>query len=89
VSDVDKKETFEQLLRRNRGRLAAIARSYARSEADDLLQEMLMQIWRGMNRFEQRSSIDTWCYRVALYTAIAWRRSAGRRTQRLPPAAAD
>jgi len=85
VSALYKKSDFEQLLARNCGRLTAISRSYARCDADDLLQEILLQIWRGLDRFENRSSIDTWCYRVALNTAISWQRSAGRRKLRLPP----
>ena len=89
MSDLDQKSAFEQLLARNRGRLIAISRSYARSDADDLLQEILLQIWRGMGGFKKRSSIDTWCYRVALNTAISWQRSAGKRKQRLPPDNAD
>ncbi len=46
----DKQATFEDLLDRNRGRFAAIARAYADSDLDDLLQEILLQIWR----------IDSW-----------------------------
>ncbi len=89
VSDSDQKSSFEQLLQRNRGRLSAISRTYADADADDLLQEILLQIWRGLKGFQQRSSVDTWCYRVALNTAISWRRTIGRRKQRLSPEAAD
>lgn len=89
MSDLDQKSEFEQLLARNRGRLTAISRSYARSDADDLLQEILLQIWRGMGGVEKWASVDTWCYRVALNTAISWRRSVGRRKQRLPSGDAD
>lgn len=54
----------------------AISRSYARGdEARDLHQEILLQLWRGLDRFEGRSSLDTWAYRVALNTAITWRRT--------------
>jgi RNA polymerase sigma-70 factor (ECF subfamily) len=73
-----REETFEGLLTANRRRLQAIARSYARAEAEqDLLQEILLQLWRSLDRFEGRSSLDTWAYRVALNTAIVWRRKAG------------
>jgi RNA polymerase sigma factor (sigma-70 family) len=80
----DKQSTFDDLLGRNRGRLAAIAHAYADTDADDLLQEILLQIWRSLASFERRSSIDTWCYRVALSTALTWRRSQGRRKNRIP-----
>ena len=89
MSHLNQKSDFEQLLERNRGRLTAISRSYAKNDADDLLQEILLQIWRGMRGFEKRSSVDTWCYRIALNTAISWQRSAGKRKLRLPPTDAD
>jgi RNA polymerase sigma-70 factor, ECF subfamily len=83
VNKPNKQSQFEQLLQRNRGRLATIAKSWADPDVDDLLQEILMQIWRGLDGFQQRSSIDTWCYRVALNTAISWRRTASRRKRNL------
>lgn len=83
MSDLDQKSVFEQLLARNRGRLTAISLSYACGDEDDPLQEILLQIWRSLSNFQERSSIDTWCYRVALNTAVSWRRSAGKRGQRI------
>jgi RNA polymerase sigma-70 factor (ECF subfamily) len=87
VGETADHEPFEQVLRRNRGRLAGIAAAYAEREAEDLLQEILLQLWRSQNGFQQRSGIDTWCYRVALNTAISWQRRHQRR--RLPPEALD
>ena len=44
--------------------LTGIARSYARvADAADLVQEMLLQIWKGLPRFEGRSSEATWVSR--------------------------
>ncbi len=40
------------------------------AEADDLLQETLMRIARGLPQFEQRSSVKTWAYRIATAVAI-------------------
>ena len=70
-----REKRFEELLETSMRRLSAIARSYARGdEGKDLLQEILLQIWRSLDRFEGRSTLDTWAYRVALNTAIVWRR---------------
>jgi RNA polymerase sigma factor (sigma-70 family) len=81
MKDVDpsssREETFASLLAVNRRRLQAIARTYARGDAEqDLLQEILLQLWRSLDGFAGRSSLDTWAYRVALNTAIVWRRRA-------------
>lgn len=34
-------------------------------DADDLLQESLVRVWKGLPAFEGRSSLRTWLYRVA------------------------
>lgn len=75
---------FDDLLRRNRGRLAAISRAYSPADADDLLQEILLQIWKGLSGFRDQANIDTWCYRVALNTSLTWKRTHGRRRNNLP-----
>ena len=42
-----------------------------------------MQVWQSLDRFTGRSSLDTWAYRVALNTALAWRRKAAMRSKKL------
>ena len=51
-------------------------------DAEDALQETLLAAWRGLARFEGRSSVRTWLYRVATNTCLKALRSASRR----PPA---
>ena len=61
-----------------------IVRSYARgADESDLFQEMLLQIWKGLPGFEDRSSKNTWVYRVALNTAMTYRRNDSRRLRRV------
>ena len=80
----EKQSIFDELLVRSRGRLAAVAGAYAYSDADDLLQEILLQIWRSLATFKGDSSIDTWSYRVAINTALTWQRSQSRRKKNIP-----
>ena len=75
---------YAELLEENYGPWAGIARAYAPSnDHEDLLQEILLQVWRGLPKFEGRSHRGTWAYRVALNTALAWDRSARNRQQKL------
>ncbi len=73
---------FEDIVGANQRRILAIARSYARGdECRDLCQEILLQMWKGLGGFEGRSAPSTWVYRVALNTAITFRRRNGRRVE--------
>jgi RNA polymerase sigma-70 factor (ECF subfamily) len=37
------------------------------SDAEDLTQEVFLAAYTGLDRFEGRSSVSTWLYRIALY----------------------
>jgi RNA polymerase sigma-70 factor, ECF subfamily len=39
-------------------------------DADDALQDALLRAWRGMDRFEGRSSLRSWLYRIATNASL-------------------
>src|SRR4051812_34265780 len=39
-------------------------------DADDALQEALLRAWRGLDRFEGRSSLRSWLYRIATNASL-------------------
>ena len=39
-------------------------------DAEDALQESLLRAWRGLGRFEGRSSLRSWLYRLATNTCL-------------------
>ena len=42
------------------------------AEADDMFQEICIQVWRAYPQFKGESKFSTWLYRVAINTAISW-----------------
>jgi RNA polymerase sigma-70 factor (TIGR02960 family) len=48
-------------------------------DAEDAVQDTLLSAWQGLGRFEGRSSLRTWLYRIATNRCLNLRRSAGRR----------
>ncbi|MGB3619089.1 MAG: sigma-70 family RNA polymerase sigma factor, partial [Catalinimonas sp.] len=50
-----------------------------REERRDLYQEMVLQAWRSVGRFDGRAKFSTWLYRVALNVALTYRRREARR----------
>ena len=64
-----------------------VARAYTLTSEDsqDLAQEILLQAWRSLPNFEGRANVATWFYRVALHTAMNWKRKdRPRRTSQQP-----
>lgn len=51
-------------------------------DAEDALQDTLLDAWRGLGGFEGRSSIRTWLYRVATNRCLNALRTANRRPAR-------
>jgi RNA polymerase sigma factor (sigma-70 family) len=69
---VDKKETFIAAIKENEGIIFKIASVYTnnREDKNDLVQEVIYQLWKSFDSFNQKSSVSTWMYRVALNVAI-------------------
>src|SRR5439155_1573675 len=53
-------------------------------DAEDLVQETLLAAWRGHERFEGRSSLRTWLYRIATNRSLNALRDRSRRPGALP-----
>lgn len=64
------------LLESNIGIVHKVIRIYAEDPEDlkDLLQEVVCQAWGSWGRFQGNSKFSTWLYRVALNTALTFRR---------------
>ena len=77
---------FEAFVRQHQPILLRICRLYARNsgEFDDLYQEILIHLWRGLQRFEGRSQSSSWVYRVGLNTCISCYRRERRHRNTLP-----
>lgn len=65
---------FLELVNENRNRILRVCRVYAWNSADqdDLYQEILFQIWRGLPALKENQFAGTWLYRVAINTAISF-----------------
>lgn len=79
---------FLALLPENYARISRICRVYAWTTQDreDLYQEILFQIWRGLPNLKEDSLASTWIYRVAINTGISFVRKSrsGRKVIPVP-----
>src|SRR6478609_3565366 len=66
-------EEFVRQVQANQGILQKICRLYGQTQPDreDLFQEIVVQLWKALPKFQGQSRFSTWLYRVALNTAIS------------------
>ncbi|MDX1455451.1 MAG: sigma-70 family RNA polymerase sigma factor [Gammaproteobacteria bacterium] len=68
---------FKAWVADHQGLLLHVVRGFANeNDQPDLMQDVLVAIWRAMPRHRGESSLDTFLYRVAQNTAISWQRRA-------------
>lgn len=66
--DLSTAHAFQQLLEENKASIYRICRIYALApvEPQDLFQEVVYQLWKSLPKFQGKSKVSTWVYRVAL-----------------------
>lgn len=71
---------FTDLVRQNKSTIYSVCYMFSndKDEVEDLFQESLINLWRGLPSFEGRSQVATWVWRVTLNTCI----SADRKKKR-------
>ncbi len=87
MQDEDQKSLFMNWLDEHGSSVMKVARAYTLTgeECQDLAQEILLQAWRSLPKFEGKASAATWFYRVALHTAMNWHRNDKPRRSRQQP----
>jgi len=84
ATDAVRADSFEELVGPYRGELHAHCYRMLGSshDADDALQDALLRAWRALPRFEGRSSLRSWLYRIATNSCL---RVIERRPKRVLP----
>ncbi|MDE5997161.1 MAG: sigma-70 family RNA polymerase sigma factor [Muribaculaceae bacterium] len=72
---------FTETIRTYDAMIKRICLGYATDPHDleDLCQDVLVNIWRGLQSFRSESSIRTWVYRIALNTCVSTLRARSKR----------
>ena len=77
---METEKKFTQMVREQKSTIYLVCYMFSKdkSEVDDLVQEVLLNLLRGFGSFEGRSDIRTWVYRVSLNTCISSARKKKR-----------
>ena len=81
MSEKEKNKQFQNLIEQHKGILFKVARTYCQQEEDrqDLIQEIRIQIWRSLDKYNDKYQISTWLYRISLNVAISFYRKNVKR----------
>ena len=74
-------QLFTQMVKQHKGTIYTVCYMFSKDadEVSDLFQEVLINLWKGMKDFGQRSDLRTWIYRVSLNTCLSAERKKKRR----------
>lgn len=77
-----KQREFLKLIEQHKGILNKVSKMYMQDHDDqnDLMQEIILQLWHSYDRFKGNSQFSTWMYRVALNTALTYFKKEKRKS---------
>ena len=80
-------EQFSVLIEEHKGIIYKIANSYCHNAEDrkDLIQEIIVHLWKSHGRYDDRFKLSTWIYRISLNVAISAYRREKKRSDRVSP----
>ncbi|MBV5314077.1 MAG: sigma-70 family RNA polymerase sigma factor [Prolixibacteraceae bacterium] len=78
-----KSDQFLAVVDTYKGIIYKIANSYCSDTETrkDLVQEIIVQLWRAFDRYDNQYKQSTWIYRIALNVAISFYRKENRRKE--------
>lgn len=76
MRSTDKQEQFLSVIQSNKGIIYKVANVYCNNAEDrkDIVQEIVLQLWRAFDHYNAEYKHSTWIYRIALNVAISFYR---------------
>ena len=82
-----KTDAFLSVIESHKGIVYKIANAYCKDAEDrkDVVQEIIVQLWKSFDTYNNQYKYSTWVYRIALNVAISFYRKEHRRKQNAEP----
>lgn len=76
MNPASQKDEFLNIIQQNKKLIFKVCNSYCKDEEDrkDLVQEVIIQLWKSFYKYDPQYKISTWMYRIALNVAISFYR---------------
>ena len=83
MSVQNKNDLFISVIESHKGILYKVANSYCKDNEDkkDLVQEIIVQLWKSFDNYNDEYKYSTWIYRISLNVAISFYRKENSRTK--------
>ncbi len=81
IENSTKEKLFVDLFKQNREKIYRLCFAYLidKKEVDDLFQQIMINVWKSLDKFRQESQISTWVYRIAVNTAFLFNKKTKRK----------
>jgi RNA polymerase sigma-70 factor (ECF subfamily) len=80
MNQAEQERRFLELFHQNRERILRLCHGYLNSaeDAEDLFQEIMVRVWNSLPGFRGEARVSTWLYRIAVNSALLYRRKRTR-----------
>ena len=81
MPDLQLHERFISLLEKHVGIILKISKAYTNTlqDREDLVNDIAYEIWKAFPNFKGNSKVSTWLYRIALNTAMNYKRTTRKK----------
>lgn len=82
----EKEDGFSRIVKEHKSQIYSVCYMFSKDtdEINDLYQEVLINLWKGFDKFRGESSIHTWIWKVSLNTCISYERKNRKRKDVIP-----
>lgn len=72
----EKEKIFLEMLDSYKNQIYRVCWGFTKKPQDveDLFQEIILNVWKGIDGFRKDSTLSTWVYRIAVNTCILWQK---------------
>ena len=87
LGEIEERNKVIQIIMQNMGIIHKVANMFCKSQEDkdDLVQEIMTQLWSSFEKYDDAYKLGTWMYRVSLNIAISYYRKKQTQEQYFMP----
>ncbi|MFA8341511.1 MAG: RNA polymerase sigma factor [Rhodothermaceae bacterium] len=82
----EKEKYFQKIFNENKDRIYRLCFSVIenKNDADDLFQEVMINVWNNLEKFRGESEVSTWIYRISVNSALLFNKRFSRKKEMNP-----